>query len=119
MRHIEAMRIFTLVMALTSLVANGLTWISVRRTRRSLDGIRRLQRQVIIDAWRGGLEEAARAVANVVDERPDMEPVARAAVLYAESLIHERIRVTKIEGEAWVASKAGESSPSNSPTTTE
>jgi hypothetical protein len=125
MKHVEAIRIVTLVMALTSLAANGFTWRNIKRTQRNLDAIPPLRRQTIHDAWRGGLEEAARAVGTLAERPYDTEPEC-GAILHAERVIHERIRAMKKEGEEWLTSGSTESSPSvtsspisNSPTTKE
>jgi hypothetical protein len=80
-----------LVIAMVALHLSLKAWISAKRMRGILQDMIAMRRQCVFDAWRGGLEQAARTVAWLAEHAHENE-VETAAFLRAEGAIHMVIR---------------------------
>lgn len=96
MSHMATVRVVTLMFAVSSLISSGISWIFVRRMRRAVNSLRQLNKETILDAWRGGLEQAAATVAALAEHTWESGSDV-ATLLYAEKEIHALIHAVKEE----------------------
>jgi hypothetical protein len=117
MTHLWWLRLVMLVLAMSALYMNGILWMFIRRNRRLEKQMRASTKQTIVDAWRGGMEEAARVVGTLAERPYSTEPEC-SAILHAEQIIHERIREMQRRSQEWLTSESAKSSQTESSLTT-
>lgn len=93
MNHSLLLRIVALMLAIVALVISNMAWLYSRRMRRYVEAALKLNKQVILDAWRGGLEQAATTVDVLVRNGADANTVQAAIQELIREVKEERAKV--------------------------
>ena len=110
MGHVGVLRWMSFVVALCAFGVSNTAWFYARRMKRSLQALSQLRKDILLDAWRGGLEQAAKAVDALI-EHTWLSGADVKTLLLAQAAIQDLIREVKEEGakheRAGVVSRQG------------